>query len=160
MSSKGYWSSYKPTPKVNDRFEFPFEIDLDEFLDETADRTQPWKYKLHGVVVHSGNTHSGLYFALIKPDRDTRWLKFDDDQVSPVTDREVLEDNYGGESPNGVAPQGPMDRARAPGGLANARMLVYIRETAIDEVLAPLAPEDTPPHISKLVLDWWSKSSG
>ena len=156
-SSKNRWLD---PPKVNDRFEFPFEIDLDEFLDETADRSEPWRYKLHGVIVHSGDTRSGLYFALIKPHRNTRWLKFDDDRVSPVTDREVLEDNYGGESPNNVVPLGPRDQARAPGGFTNARMLVYIRETMINEVLAPLTPEDTPPYLSKLGFDWFSESSG
>ena len=45
------------------------------------------------------------YFALIKPDRHTRWLKFDNDRVTPVTDKEVLEENYGGEVLNGVLPQ-------------------------------------------------------
>ena len=95
------WDS-KPTPKINDRFEFPFEIDLGGFLGGTADRTKPWKYKLHTVLVHSGGTQDGHYFALIKPDQYTRWLKFDDDRVAPVTDREVLEENYGVEPLYGV----------------------------------------------------------
>ncbi|PIL34481.1 hypothetical protein GSI_03258 [Ganoderma sinense ZZ0214-1] len=90
--------------KINDRHEFPFDIDLGEFLDETADRSTPWVYKLHGVLVHSGDLHDDHYFALIKPDRETRWLKFDDDRVTPVTDREVLEENYGSEALNGLVP--------------------------------------------------------
>ena len=89
-------------PQINDRHEFPFEIDLTEFLDETADRSQPWVYKLHGVLVHSGDLHGGHYFACIKPDAASRWLKFDDDRVTPVTDREVLEENYGGEVLNEI----------------------------------------------------------
>jgi len=147
-------------PKINDRFEFPFEIDLDEFLDESADRSKPWKYKLHGVLVHSGDLHGGHYFALIKPDRDTRWLKFDDDRVTPVTDREVLEENYGGEPLNGVVPQTQRNQVRAMKRFTNAYMLVYIHDTAIDEVLAPFTEEDTPPHLSKLVLGWWLKITG
>ncbi|KAF9649112.1 cysteine proteinase [Thelephora ganbajun] len=135
--------------KINDRFEFPFEIDLDEFLDETADRSKPWKYKLHGVLVHSGELNGGHYFALIKPDRDTRWLKFNDDRVTPVTDREVLEESYGGEPLGGVIHQTQKNRVRATKGSTNAYMLVYIRETAIDEVLRPLAEEDTPPHLGR-----------
>ncbi|KAF9792792.1 cysteine proteinase [Thelephora terrestris] len=135
--------------KINDRFEFPFEIDLDEFLDEAADRSKPWKYKLHGVLVHSGDLHGGHYFALIKPDRETRWLKFDDDRVTPVTDREVLEENYGGEPLNGVVPQTQRNQVRAMKRFTNAYMLVYIHETAIDEVLAPFTDEDTPPHLKR-----------
>ncbi|KAF9649119.1 hypothetical protein BDM02DRAFT_3186537 [Thelephora ganbajun] len=131
--------------KINDRFEFPFEIDLDEFFDKTTDRSKPWKYKLHSVLVHSGGFRGGDYFAFIKPDRDTWWHKFKDDQVTPVTDREVLEESYGGESLDGV-------KVRATKGSTNAYMLVYIRETAIDEVLAPLTEKDTPPHLGLLTI--------
>ncbi|KAG6911473.1 hypothetical protein DXG01_014547 [Tephrocybe rancida] len=135
--------------KINDRHEFPFEIDLDEFLDTSADRSQPWVYKLHGVLVHSGDLHGGHYFALIKPDWETRWLKFDDDRVTPVTDKEVLEENYGGEALNGMPPSLQRNQVRAMKRFTNAYMLVYIRESAIDEVLAPFTDDDTPPHLSK-----------
>lgn len=134
--------------KINDRHEFPFEIDLDEFLDASADRSQPWVYKLHGVLVHSGDLHGGHYFALIKPDRETRWLKFDDDRVTPVTDKEVLEENFGGEILNGVPPTLQRNQVRAMKRFTNAYMLVYIRESAINEILAPFTTDDTPPHLS------------
>ncbi|KAJ7285909.1 hypothetical protein C8J57DRAFT_1496609 [Mycena rebaudengoi] len=133
--------------KVNDRHEFPFEIDLAEFLDPSADRSKPWVYKLHGVLVHSGDLHGGHYFALIKPDRETRWLKFDDDRVTPVTDKEVLEENYGGEAFNGLPPTAQRNQVRAMKRFTNAYMLVYIRESAIDEVLAPFTEADTPAHL-------------
>jgi ubiquitin carboxyl-terminal hydrolase 7 len=134
--------------QINDRHEFPFEIDLAEFLDETADKTQSWVYKLHGVLVHSGDLHGGHYFALIKPDRETRWLKYDDDRVTPVTDREVLEENYGGELSNGLV-NNQRNPVRQLKRFTNAYMLVYIRESAIDEVLAPFTEKDTPAHLSK-----------
>lgn len=134
--------------QINDRHEFPFEIDLSEFLDEAADRSSSWVYKLHGVLVHSGDLHGGHYFALIKPDRDTRWLKFDDDRVTPVTDREVLEENYGGEILNGLTSPAQRQQVRAMKRFTNAYMLVYIRESTIDEILAPFTEADTPPHLS------------
>jgi len=137
--------------KINDRHEFPFEIDLDEFLDSGADRSQPWIYKLHGVLVHSGDLHGGHYFALIKPDNETRWLKFDDDRVTPATDKEVLEENYGGEALNGMPPSLQRNQVRAMKRFTNAYMLVYVRESAVKEVLAPFTDEDTPPHLSKLI---------
>ncbi|EJD02278.1 cysteine proteinase [Fomitiporia mediterranea MF3/22] len=135
--------------KINDRHEFPFEIDLAEFLDENADRSQSWVYKLHGVLVHSGDLHGGHYFALIKPDRETRWLKFDDDRVTPVTDREVLEENYGGEPLNGLTSPAQRQQVRAMKRFTNAYMLVYIRDVAIDEILAPFTDADTPAHLKK-----------
>jgi ubiquitin carboxyl-terminal hydrolase 7 len=134
--------------QINDRHEFPFQIDLAEFLDETADKSQSWVYKLHGVLVHSGDLHGGHYFALIKPDADTRWLKFDDDRVTPVTDREVLEENYGGEALNGIPPAVQRNQVRAMKRFTNAYMLVYIREAAVPEVLAPFTEDDTPAHLS------------
>lgn len=134
--------------KINDRHEFPFEIDLGDFLDPNADRSQPWVYRLHGVLVHSGDLHGGHYFALIKPDRNTRWLKFDDDRVTPVTDKEVLEENYGGESLLGLPQTVQRNQVRTLKRFTNAYMLVYIRECAIDEVLAPFLPDDTPAHLS------------
>lgn len=135
--------------KINDRHEFPFEIDLGEFLDPNADRSQPWVYRLHGVLVHSGDLHGGHYFALIKPDRNTRWLKFDDDRVTPVTDKEVLEENYGGESLLGLPQTVQRNQVRTLKRFTNAYMLVYTRECAIDEVLAPFVFEDTPAHLSR-----------
>jgi ubiquitin carboxyl-terminal hydrolase 7 len=133
--------------KINDRHEFPYEIDLAEFLDEEADRTVSHKYKLHGVLVHSGDLHGGHYFALIKPEKDGRWFKFDDDRVTPVTDKEVLEDNYGGDMPNGLVPS-QRTQARTLKKFTNAYMLVYIRETELDTVLAPFTEADTPSHLS------------
>lgn len=134
--------------KINDRHEFPFEIDLGEFVDEGPTKSENWVYKLHGVLVHSGDVNGGHYFALIKPDRNTRWLKFDDDRVTPVTDREVLEENYGGEPLNGIPQPLQRNQVRAMKRFTNAYMLVYVRETAIDEILAPFKEEDTPPHLS------------
>ncbi|KAJ7432658.1 hypothetical protein B0H11DRAFT_2260287 [Mycena galericulata] len=82
--------------KVNDRYEFPFEIDLGEFLNSSVGRSKSWVYNLYGVVVHSGDLDGGHYSAFIKPDRDTPWLRFDDGRVTPATDKQVLEESYGG----------------------------------------------------------------
>lgn len=145
-----FYSRLSHFPQINDRHEFPFEIDLGEFVDEGPTKSENWVYKLHGVLVHSGDVNGGHYFALIKPDRETRWLKFDDDRVTPVTDREVLEENYGGEPLNGIPQPMQRNQVRAMKRFTNAYMLVYVREIAIDEILAPFKEEDTPPHLSML----------
>lgn len=140
-----------PTPEINDRFEFPFEIDLDEFLDETTDRSEPWKYELYSVFVRSGDLHHGHNYVFIKPDRRTQWLKFCNDRVTPVTDREVLEENYGGELLEGIAPQVQGNCDGAIEMSTNAYVLAYIRRAAIGELMVPLTEEDTL-HLSKVML--------
>ena len=136
--------------KINDRHEFPFEIDLAEFVDPAErDPNTSYNYRLHGVLVHSGDLHGGHYFALIKPTKDGRWFKFDDDRVTPVTDKEVLEDNYGGDMPNGLMAPHQRNQARTLKKFTNAYMLVYIRDSELDTVMAPFTESDTPSHLSK-----------
>ena len=65
--------------------------------------------------------------------------------------REVLEENYGGEVLNGYVAPGQRQQVRTMKRFTNAYMLVYIRESAIDEVLAPFTEADTPPHLSELL---------
>ncbi|PKY58830.1 cysteine proteinase [Rhizophagus irregularis] len=131
--------------KINDRFEYPMEIDLEEFLSKDADKSNSHKYLLHGVLVHSGDLHKGHYFALLKPEKDGKWFKFDDDRVIPVTENEVLEYNYGGKNPN----NNPNKIGHTLIKHTNAYVLIYIRESNINEVLSPLVSEDVPSHLCK-----------
>ncbi|CAO1629496.1 unnamed protein product [Sympodiomycopsis kandeliae] len=135
--------------KINDRHEFPMQIDLGDYLDKDSPVVgEDWKYNLHGVLVHSGDLHGGHYFTLIKPDKDSDWFKFDDDRVTRVLPREVLEDNYGGEYPNGHLGQtGVRAPVRAMKRFTNAYMLVYVRDAMSDEILKPFAEDDTPRHL-------------
>ncbi|KAJ3098511.1 hypothetical protein HDU97_003967 [Phlyctochytrium planicorne] len=130
--------------KINDRHEFPEEIDLSSFLAEPSKRGSQ-KYVLHGVLVHSGDLHGGHYCAFLRPEKNGKWFKFDDDRVIPVTDKEVYEENFGGEM-NGSVP-GVKLGARNLKRFTNAYMLVYIRESDIDEVLSPLEETDIPEHL-------------
>ena len=71
--------------QINDRYEFPDELDLDvedgKFLSPDADRSVRNLYKLHSVLVHSGGVHGGHYYAYIRPATSGKWLKFDDEKV-------------------------------------------------------------------------------
>jgi ubiquitin carboxyl-terminal hydrolase 7 len=134
--------------KINDRHEFPMDIDLAAYIDNDSPvKNQDWKYKLHGVLVHSGDLHGGHYFALLKPERNGNWYKFDDDRVTPVTEKEVLEDNFGGEIQNGQLGGLAKTPVRAMKRFTNAYMLVYVREAEASEILKPFTIEDTPPHL-------------
>ncbi|KAF0549637.1 putative ubiquitin-specific processing protease 21 [Gigaspora margarita] len=115
--------------KINDRFEYPLEIDLQRYLSPDSDRSKPHNYLLHGVIFHSGYLHEGSYYVFIKPEKNGKWFKFDDDRIIPVNDKEVLEDN----AINSI----------------NAYMLIYIRESDIDFVLSPILAGDIPKHLQR-----------
>ncbi|KAF3770974.1 cysteine proteinase [Cryphonectria parasitica EP155] len=134
--------------KINDRYEFPETFDASPFLSEDADKSQPWTYQLHGVLVHSGDLNAGHYYAFLKPNKEGWFYKYDDDKVTKATSREVLEDNFGGEyrqPQNNV--RNPLQR-KAPIMRPNsAYMLVYIRQSRLDNILCPVTQEDIPKHL-------------
>ena len=54
------------------RFEFPELLSLDDFL-QTKNPSDPAKYILHAVLVHSGDNHGGHYVVYINP-RGDGWV--------------------------------------------------------------------------------------
>ncbi|KAL2062656.1 hypothetical protein VTL71DRAFT_5728 [Oculimacula yallundae] len=134
--------------KINDRYEFPETFDASAYLADGADKSESWVYQLHGVLVHHGDLNTGHYYAFIKPTKDGWFYKYDDDRVTKATLREVLEDNYGGEY---IQPNGQVMKVRSKPVLRqnSAYMLVYIRQSRVDDVLLPVTEEDIPSHLQK-----------
>ncbi|ANB13370.1 Ubp15p [Sugiyamaella lignohabitans] len=135
--------------KINDRYEFPAEVDLSPYLEEGSDMSEPWIYTLHGVLVHSGDLNAGHYYALLKPSKDGSWYKFDDDRVTKATMKEVLEENFGGEAAPPQQPPGisvPQRTRLNYKRHSSAYMLVYLRKSRLDEIL-PGNEDDIPNHI-------------
>ncbi|KAJ3162458.1 hypothetical protein HDU86_004940 [Geranomyces michiganensis] len=128
--------------KINDRHEYPSEIVLDGYLADEADKSVSQKYHLHGVLVHSGDLHGGHYCAFLRPTADNKWYKFDDDRVTPATKKEVFDENFGGEVVSTGGRQGIKIKR-----FTNAYMLVYIRDSDRDQVLAPVTTSDIPAHL-------------
>ncbi len=141
--------------KVNQRFEFPTTLDLEPYLAEEL-RGAPLPYRLHSVLVHSGDVNTGHYYAYIRQDDEVgpaperaSWFKYDDEVVTKVSEAEMLEDSFG------TAPV-EVTGKRVPGGMAGAMrnliskatssayMLVYVREDAWPTVMRPLANADVP----------------
>jgi ICP0-binding domain of Ubiquitin-specific protease 7/Ubiquitin carboxyl-terminal hydrolase len=133
------------------------EIDLSDFLATSADRSVPCNYHLHGVLVHSGDVHGGHYFGMIKPGKDQKWYRYDDERVIPVTLSDVLEENFGGESTPTSTTMSALSISRLSRHAAqwkrftSAYMLVYFRESALDEILAPITEADVPSHVVNTV---------
>lgn len=118
--------------KFNDRFEFYEEINLDRYLAEKE--STPATYKLHAVLVHSGDNHGGHYVVYINTNAEGKWCKFDDDVVSSCTKTEAIEQNYGGAD----------DEIVNSKNCSNAYMLVYIRVSELPRVLQELTENDIP----------------
>lgn len=137
--------------KINDRLEFPEEFDAAPYLSEDADKSEPWIYQLHGVLVHSGDFNAGHYYAYLRPTKDSLFYRFDDDKVIRATMKETLEENFGGEYPNlanGTAGvRQPYMRGFSTKRSMNAYMLVYIRKSRVDDVLVSLKKDDIPAHL-------------
>ncbi|CAE7220777.1 UBP12 [Symbiodinium pilosum] len=121
--------------KLNSRFEFPRRLDLSKFAPGAG------HYLLHSVVVHSGDVNSGHYYAYIRPNLDERWVKFDDDNVTPCSDFAAVEDNFGGSDPNATnyfdRSPSELKNFQWPSRprIHNAYILVYIREDCAEDVL-------------------------
>jgi hypothetical protein len=124
--------------KINDRYEFMETIDLSEFcpVKEGAEPSPPNIYKLHSVMVHSGDVFGGHYYAYIRPKcTGDQWFKFDDDRVSAATPEQAIESNFG------VTPsQANVGFKRC----SNAYMLVYVREADLPTVCKDVPLESVP----------------
>jgi ubiquitin carboxyl-terminal hydrolase 7 len=132
--------------KINDRFEFPERVDLSKYLSKDADRSIKYVYRLHSVLVHSGDLHGGHYCAFIQPKLDGKWFKFDDDRVVPASKNNVFEENFGRSNQDNERINTHMKTR-----ITNAYMLVYIRETDIPKILAPIEDSDIPKHLSERI---------
>jgi len=144
--------------KVNDRHEFPDEFDASPYLSSDADKSEPWIYQLHGVLVHSGDFNAGHYYAFLKPSKDGFFYKFDDDRVTRATMKEVLEENYGGEyaanQMNGNAGvRQPYTRGYSNKRSMNAYMLVYLRKSRMDRVLVDVTENEVPSHLERRIVE-------
>jgi len=132
--------------KINDRFEFPDTVDLSRYLSDDADRSIKYVYRLHSVLVHSGDLHGGHYCAFIQPKLDGKWFKFDDDRVVPASKDNVFEENFGRS-----AEDNERNNTHLKTRITNAYMLAYIRETDIPKILAPIRDSDIPKHLSERI---------
>jgi len=123
--------------KINDRYAFPEQLNLNDFYDEEGKKNEPIPlYTLHAVLVHSGDNHGGHYVVYINPRGDGKWYKFDDDVVSQASKKEAIENNFGGFEDEVVIRH-----------CTNAYMLSYIRTADIKTILAPCESNDIPDHL-------------
>ncbi|XP_026426184.1 ubiquitin carboxyl-terminal hydrolase 12-like isoform X3 [Papaver somniferum] len=137
--------------KINDRYEFPLQLDLDredgKYLSPDADRRVRNLYTLHGVLVHSGGVHGGHYYAFIRPTLSEQWFKFDDERVTKEDIKRALEEQYGGEEELPQTNPGFNNTPFKFTKYSNAYMLVYIRESDKDKIICNVDEKDIAEHL-------------
>lgn len=148
--------------KVNDCCEFPHELDLEEFTQEgqtckelnrdiengrlsqddlTEDQRKLlkrhipkyyYKYKLTGIIVHTGSADAGHYYSFIL-NRDGKgedsWLEFNDTIVREFDPKNIPEEAFGGEEELYVG-YGKKEMFREK--IRNAYVLIYERIVPLD----------------------------
>lgn len=144
--------------KINDYYEFPLKFSIRDYLEDALQfKEGDLIYHLHGVLVHSGDLHCGHYCAFIRPGVENKWFKFDDERVSPASEKEALNQNYGESSQDNMDESMEINYSRLKREVmyaknhkkyTNAYMLVYLKESERDELLEPLSiEEDVPEHL-------------
>ncbi|CAK4021444.1 Ubiquitin carboxyl-terminal hydrolase 13 [Lecanosticta acicola] len=121
--------------KVNDRFEFPQNIDMSRYqrvhLENPTAPVEEDIFELVGVIVHQGTLNLGHYWSYTllrntaRPDLRT-WVKLEDKNVTLVDGGVVAvqQECFGGQSANG------QERAD------NAYVLFYQRQSSLEEQIA------------------------
>lgn len=69
--------------KLNDYFEFPFELDINKWLCEekkNKDNNSSEVFNLSGVIIHSGSAEAGHYYSYIKI--KDKWFEFNDTKIN------------------------------------------------------------------------------
>jgi len=142
--------------KVHAPCRFDQDLDLAPFVTAASTTGQgtpvETRYKLHAVLVHSGDANFGHYYAYIKPSLASEvassgkltksgssgggWFKFDDQRVTPVPIEVVLAEGAG------VSAKAGSGTVHGTGGSfalqtmsTNAYLLQYVRVDAIQALL-------------------------
>lgn len=155
--------------KLNDRFEFPLDLDFKEFLPpEEEALAEPSEYSLKAILVHTGSAFAGHYYAYIRDDWQsldkatddsgaTEWLQFNDSKVtrlnvqalnavldcSPVNTLAGManQDSSKVGTDTSYVDNAPQSVVRCP---SNAYMLIYRKKSEFNIDLVPneCIPED------------------
>ncbi|GJM95650.1 hypothetical protein PR202_ga12416 [Eleusine coracana subsp. coracana] len=112
--------------KINDRYEFPLQLDLDrengKYLSPDADRSIRNLYTLHRY-------------------------KFDDERVTKEDTKKALEEQYGGEEELPQINPGFNNTPFKFTKYSNAYMLVYIRESDKEKIMCNVDEKDIAEHL-------------
>lgn len=130
--------------KLNDRFEFPENLDLSRYCPSMA--PDDLQYTLWAVLVHCGGVHGGHYYVFIRSYKNNEWYRLDDDTVEPATRDEALDENFGVDF--------SMETRRRPRASSNAYMLVYVRNNEKNKIIFDMKFEEIPSELHEMYVIW------
>ncbi|KAA3481509.1 ubiquitin carboxyl-terminal hydrolase 13-like isoform X3 [Gossypium australe] len=148
--------------KINDRYEFPLQLDLDredgKYLSPAADRSVRNLYTLHRYLLTLLCWNCQLFFlaAVFLLSLDTKGeyknavttrFKFDDERVTKEDVKRALEEQYGGEEELPQTNPGFNNTPFKFTKYSNAYMLVYIRESDKDKIICNVDEKDIAEHL-------------
>uniref|UniRef100_A0A251UED6 ubiquitinyl hydrolase 1 n=1 Tax=Helianthus annuus TaxID=4232 RepID=A0A251UED6_HELAN len=138
------------TVKINDRYEFPLQLDLDredgKYLSPVANRNIRNLYTLYSVLVHSDGVDGGHYYAYVRPALSDQWFKFDDERVIQEHQNVALDEQYGGDELRQIK-LGLNNSSFNYIKQSNAYMLVYIRESEKGNIICNVEEKDIAEHL-------------
>mmetsp|Transcript_36164 Transcript_36164/g.84971 ORF Transcript_36164/g.84971 Transcript_36164/m.84971 type:complete len:1185 (+) Transcript_36164:407-3961(+) len=108
---------------------------------EEADGRGPMHYDLYSVMVHSGSTFGGHYYAYIRSFENGKWYKFNDSSVSEASWSDVEQTFGGTSSSSGI---GSYPSTYSYSSSASAYMLLYRRRDPL--VNKSTVPDDMVPE--------------
>ena len=121
--------------KLNNYFEFPFELNMSEFLmnkNETSDKTNNKNciYELTGITIHYGVSDYGHYYDLIKA-VNNEWYKFNDTNVTEFDENDIPKEAFGDrETENNDIEEENADKAEIKEKEnKNAYILIYTKKS-------------------------------
>lgn len=131
--------------KIDSEMKYSEDLDLKPFMYEESPK-QCTKYKLFGVIVHSGIASAGHYYIYCKPELKNDWYEFNDASVRSVSSKSAIESNFGGY-------EDYLSSSYSWKKEYSAFMLVYIRADSIDEVFQSIDVSKIPPNIIEYAND-------
>jgi hypothetical protein len=82
---------FKNNHKVKTTIDFPLNnLDLKYFFGKNSKIDISTKYDLFGVCNHYGSLNSGHYYAFCKNSLNGKWYKYDDAEVTEISDKDVV----------------------------------------------------------------------
>jgi hypothetical protein len=82
--------------KINDFYEFPYELDMTKYIMQNNKDHNNSIYTLKSIVVHMGTCENGHYYSFIKNENE-KWYEFNDTQIRPFDSSLLNEETFGGE---------------------------------------------------------------
>ena len=150
--------------KLNNYFEFPFELNMSEFLinkNESSEKgdNKNSLYDLKGITIHYGVSDYGHYYDLIKA-VNNKWYKFNDTNITEFSETDIPKEAFGDkESENNDLEEEIIDKAEIKEKEnKNAYILIYIKKNFNSDNIRNSMKENNEYNI-KLVYPPYNKMS-